>query len=244
MTYITTLVVSISSLPKAPATTTLPSITTTLALLTCTASLSNLNWHYPCGLNTVCFKYLSTATEVRCECTSGYVGNASAGCTKLNVLFNATRVLQGSLSFPVAWQTGLNDSTSAVYQSAVAELVFLLEKLMSSIVGYVQSSVSPKKFRFALSDLMSMSNWDHWTNCFYCRQGSVIVDYSATFDSSYFSASIANDMNAILLMLNQSVDSAVISFCNSSATQLTLLGLIFNCSELTLTMSRVIQNSN
>ena len=122
--------------------------TTTRALLTCTASLSNLNWHYPCGLKTVC---LSTSDGVRCECASGYVGNASAGCTQLNVLINTTRVIQGSLSFPVLWQSGLNDSTSAVYQTAVAQLIPLLEKLMRSMVGYVHNSVSPKKFRYFLS---------------------------------------------------------------------------------------------
>ena len=135
--------------------TTLPPITTTPAMLTCTASLSNLNWHYPCGLNSVCFTDLSTATGVRCECASGYVGNASADCTKMNVLINATRVIQGSLRFPVAWQTGLNDSKSAAYQTAVTPLVSLLEKLMSPMVGYVHSSVSPKRFRFALCELMS-----------------------------------------------------------------------------------------
>ena len=134
--------------------TTLPLITTTRTLLACTASLSNLNWHYPCGLNSVCFTDLSTATGVRCECASGYVGNASADCTKMNVLINATRVIQGTLHFPVAWQTGLNDSTSAAYQTAVAQLVSLLEKLMSSLVGYVHNSASPKKFRFALCALM------------------------------------------------------------------------------------------
>ena len=125
--------------------TTLPLITTTSSLLTCTAPLSNLNWHYPCGLNSVCFADLSTSEGVRCECASGYVGNASAGCTKMNVLINATRVIQGSLRFPVAWQTGLNDSTSAAYQTAVTQLVSLLEKLMSSLVGYVYNSASPKK---------------------------------------------------------------------------------------------------
>ena len=135
--------------------TTLPLITTTRTLLTCTASLSNLNWHYPCGNNTVCFTDLSTSAEVRCECASGCVGNASAGCTNLNVPINATRVIQGSLHFPVAWQTGLNDSTSAAYQTAVTPLVSLLEKLMSPMVGYVHTSVSPKKFRFALCELMS-----------------------------------------------------------------------------------------
>ena len=133
----------------------MPLITTTHALLTCTASLSNLNWHYPCGLNTVCFTDLTTSAGVRCECASGYVGNASAGCTNLNVPINATRVLQGSLRFPVAWQTGLNDSTSAAYQTAVTPLVSLLEKLMSPMVGYVHSSVSPKTFRFALCELIS-----------------------------------------------------------------------------------------
>ena len=132
----------------------MPLITTTRALLACTASLSNHNWHYPCGLNSVCFTDLSTATGVRCECSWGYVGNASADCTKMNVLINVTRVIQGSLRFPVAWQTGLNDSTSAAYQMAVAQLVSLLEKLMSSIVGYVHNSGSPKKFRFALCALM------------------------------------------------------------------------------------------
>ena len=135
--------------------TTLLPITTTRALLTCTASLSNLNWHYPCGNNTVCFTDLSTSAGVHCECASGYVGNASAGCTNLNVPIKATRVLQGSLRFPVAWQIGLNDSTSAAYQTAITPLVSLLEKLMSPVVGYVHISVSPKKFRFALCELMS-----------------------------------------------------------------------------------------
>ena len=102
----------------------------------------------------MCFTDQSTSAGVRCECASGYVGNASAGCTKTNVLINATRVIQGSLRFPVAWQTGLNDSTSAAYQTAVAQLVSLLEKFMSSMVGYVHNSASPKKFRFALYALM------------------------------------------------------------------------------------------
>ena len=123
------------------------SSTTTRVLSTCTASHSNVNWRYPCGLNTVCFTDLSTSDRVRCECASGYVGNASAGCTQLNVLINATRVLQGSLRFSVEWQTGLNDSTSVVYQAAVAQLMPLLEKLMGSVVSFVQNSVSPKKFR-------------------------------------------------------------------------------------------------
>ena len=133
--------------------TTLPYIsTTTRALLTCSASLSNLNWHYPCGLNTVCFTDLTITTGVRCECASGYVGNASAGCTKLNVLINSTRLIQGSLRFPIVWQADLNDSTRATYKAAVVELVSMLDKLMSSIVGYVHNSASPKKFRYALCD--------------------------------------------------------------------------------------------
>lgn len=133
----------------APVVTTLPIITTTRALLTCTASLSNLNWRYPCGLNTVCITDLSTSTGVRCECASGYVSNSSAGCIKLNILINATRVVGGSLSFPVAWQTGLNDSTSAVYQTAVAQTTPMIESLTSTMNGYVKSSVSIKRYRFA-----------------------------------------------------------------------------------------------
>ena len=142
-----------TTVTQVPVVTTLPTITTTTrALLTCSASLSNLNWHYPCGLNTVCFTDLSITSGVRCECASGYVGNSSAGCTKLNVLINATRVIQGSLGVPVVWQADLNDSRSATYKSAVLELVSMLDKLMSSMVGYVHNSASPKKFRYAVCD--------------------------------------------------------------------------------------------
>ena len=168
--FSTTSRVTISSFPQTSAVTIsamLPLTSTRVQSTTCIASLSNLNWHYPCGMSSVCFTDLKTANGMRCECASGYVGDASAGCTKLKVLINATRVIQGLLRFPVAWQTGLSDSTSAPYQTAVTQLVSLLEDLMRSLVGYMHSFVSFKKFLFAvceLSDRLSCHNNSFYQN--------------------------------------------------------------------------------
>ena len=136
-----------STTTTGPITTANPSLRTT-----CQGTLSNPKWAYPCGPNTVCFDNANTANGVRCVCANGYIGNPYINCTKFNLPINQTRMVNSSLHLPMLWTSGLNDSTSTVYQTAVSQLaqLGLLENLMETMPGYVQSTVSIKQFRYCV----------------------------------------------------------------------------------------------